>query len=131
MCVTNFLFPISRFCESSCHAIGRVTGECSEDYSDCACSDETVSPKEYALCVEDGICSVYCQKKDFATGDCRGENGWDCQCIELDGKKESKLVVVLSANTFFSLHHFFSFFQFNLSQLLIWMSMRISTQNDL
>jgi hypothetical protein len=39
-----------------------------------------VSAKQYALCIEDGVCRLYCQKKAFATGECQGTEGWDCKC---------------------------------------------------
>ncbi|TRY75776.1 hypothetical protein TCAL_07021 [Tigriopus californicus] len=68
------------FCEASCHSIGRVTGQCNADNTDCACADETVSAKQYALCLDDGVCSLYCQREGKARGHCHGPTGWDCRC---------------------------------------------------
>ncbi len=74
------------FCEASCHAIGRVTGSCNEDFTDCTCEDEKVSAKQYALCLKEGVCSVCCQRQGYGSGECRGSNGWDCKCISNDDR---------------------------------------------
>ena len=55
-----------------------------------------MSAKQYALCVDSGVCSLYCQKKSYARGECKGPNGWDCRCYsnkesvpgEEDGESE-------------------------------------------
>ncbi len=78
----GFLFS---FCRDTCYAIGRINGTCNEDNTDCDCHSESVSPKQYALCIEDGICRYFCQQKGYGTGDCAGKTGWDCQCVS---KKE-------------------------------------------
>jgi len=72
------------FCKSTCQTIGRVNGVCNEDNSDCDCSDETVSPQQWALCVEDLICRSDCQRKGYSTGKCSGKDGWDCMCHKND-----------------------------------------------
>ena len=81
---------MSRFCETSCHGIGRVTGKCNADFTDCECSSELVSAKQYGLCLDDGVCSLYCQRKGYARGDCSGEQNWDCMCITNKGNRESE-----------------------------------------
>ncbi|XP_059099507.1 uncharacterized protein LOC131893483 [Tigriopus californicus] len=68
------------FCNSSCHAIGRLDGTCNEDFSDCACNSEFVSPRQYSLCLDDGVCSLVCQRDGKARGACEGPYGWDCRC---------------------------------------------------
>jgi len=45
-----------RFCQDSCYAIGKINGTCNSDKTDCTCSEESVSSKQYALCIEDGFC---------------------------------------------------------------------------
>ncbi len=72
------------FCRTSCQAIGRVTGECNDDYTDCTCSEDKVTAKQYALCVDDAICSTKCQSTGYARGECRGADGWDCMCVTID-----------------------------------------------
>lgn len=72
------------FCEGSCHAIGRVTGECNSDFTDCTCSKQKVTPKQYAICLKEGICGTCCQRQGFATGKCAGPTGWDCKCVSGD-----------------------------------------------
>lgn len=69
------------FCSRACHAIGRKSGICNADFTDCDCSDDLVTPKEYGLCSVDTICSLYCQRKGFGRGDCRGKEGWNCLCL--------------------------------------------------
>ncbi len=71
---TKFL---PRFCRDACYGIGRYNGSCNAEMTDCSCDDETVSPKQYALCIKEGVCKVFCQSKGYATGQCKG---WDCEC---------------------------------------------------
>ena len=78
------------FCEGSCHAVGSVTGYCNEDFSDCTCSEEKVSAKQYAVCLKEGICSLCCQKQGFNKGECRGPTGWDCKCVRLEEGEEGE-----------------------------------------
>ncbi len=61
-----------------------MTGECNDDFSDCECSAEMVTPKQYAMCLDEGVCSVGCQKDGFSKGECQGMTGWDCKCINVD-----------------------------------------------
>ncbi|CAB4062317.1 unnamed protein product [Lepeophtheirus salmonis] len=75
----------SDFCKSTCQAVGRRNGVCNSDNTDCDCDDEFVSPRQWALCVEDAICRVDCQRKGYARGKCEGEFGWDCNCITSKG----------------------------------------------
>lgn len=79
----NHPLPTSpgRFCAGTCHAIGRVTGECNPSRTDCTCSEQTVSPRQWATCLDTGICSIYCVRKGFARGKCAGPTGWDCNCV--------------------------------------------------
>ncbi len=76
---------------SSCQSIGRVTGKCNADNTDCDCSSDKVSPRQYALCVDDGMCSLYCQRKGFARGDCGGSINWDCECVSNQGNREGTI----------------------------------------
>ena len=69
------------FCSSACHAIGRNSGVCNSDFTDCDCSDDLVTPKQYGLCSVDTICNIRCMKNGFARGDCEGDQGWDCRCV--------------------------------------------------
>jgi len=77
-----------KFCRDSCYGIGKINGTCNADKTDCTCHEESVTPKQYALCIEDGFCRYFCQQKGYATGDCQGKTGWDCQCMSFkdDGK---------------------------------------------
>ena len=75
-------------CVGSCHAIGRVTGECNEAMTDCTCSKEKVTAKQYATCLDTSICSVYCQHKKYQSGKCVGPTGWDCKCVSKDDPNE-------------------------------------------
>merc|ERR1711997_954712 len=67
------------FCEGTCNAIGRRTGECRtvNNSLDCQCSDEKLTPKQFALCAAESTCRLDCQAKGKATGECRG---WNCKC---------------------------------------------------
>merc|ERR1712012_1474583 len=71
------------FCSKACHAIGKKKGTCNADFTDCDCSDDFVTPKQYGLCAMDTVCNLRCMKKKFARGDCVGEKGaeWDCKCF--------------------------------------------------
>jgi len=66
-------------CEGTCHAIGRKTGECRRVNGnlDCQCSEEKLTPKQFALCGAESTCRLDCQRRGKATGECRG---WDCRC---------------------------------------------------
>merc|ERR1711934_232610 len=83
-----------KFCRDSCYGIGKINGTCNADNTDCTCHEESVSPRQYALCIEDGFCRYFCQQKGYATGDCQGTTGWDCQCMSLkDDGEFDKLVM--------------------------------------
>lgn len=83
-----------RFCRDSCYGIGKINGTCNAEKTDCTCHEESVSPRQYALCIEDGFCRYFCQQKGYATGDCQGTTGWDCQCMSLkDDGEFDKLVM--------------------------------------
>ena len=56
---------------------------CNAERTDCACSNDYVTPKQFALCSREGVCAATCQAKGKARGACVGEGGWDCQCITL------------------------------------------------
>ena len=48
-----------------------------------------VSATQYALCLDGGICSTYCQTKERkAAGVCAGPTKWDCYCEDGDGNRE-------------------------------------------
>merc|ERR1712038_1706377 len=68
------------FCDKACRAIGRVDGTCNADNTDCTCNKKMVTPMQYALCVDDGVCAMDCQRKGQASGICRKSGGWDCEC---------------------------------------------------
>ena len=68
------------FCNSACRAIGKVDGVCNSDKTDCTCSNQWVSPKQYSLCASETICVLDCQANGKATGSCRKSGGWDCEC---------------------------------------------------
>ena len=73
------------FCDKACKAIGRYNGTCNADNTDCDCSDEWVTPKQYGLCASKTICRLDCQANKKATGNCVNAldgtaNGWDCEC---------------------------------------------------
>ena len=45
-----------------CKVTLRQEGKCNADFTDCQCSDKTISPKKYVLCgVRHEPCTVYCQ----------------------------------------------------------------------
>ena len=56
-------------------------GKCNPDFTDCDCSDDKVSLKQYALCAEESICRLDCQRQGMATGICKGNQEWDCTCV--------------------------------------------------
>jgi hypothetical protein len=68
------------FCDKACRAIGRVDGTCNADNTDCTCNKKWVTPAQYVLCAEDGVCALDCQRKGKATGSCQKSGGWDCEC---------------------------------------------------
>merc|ERR1712014_77746 len=51
------------FCSTACRAIGKKSGVCNADFTDCDCSDEFVTPKQYGLCSMDTICNLRCMNK--------------------------------------------------------------------
>ena len=67
------------FCDKACKAIGRYNGVCNADNTDCDCSDDWVTPKQYGLCASKTICRLDCQAHGKATGNCVN-GGWDCEC---------------------------------------------------
>lgn len=68
------------FCDNACKAIGRYNGVCNADNTDCDCSDDWVTPKQYGLCASETICRLDCQANKKATGKCVKSGGWDCEC---------------------------------------------------
>jgi len=68
------------FCDQACRAIGKRNGRCNSDYTDCDCSDDWVTPIQYALCASETVCVLDCQAKGKATGECKGGGGWNCEC---------------------------------------------------
>merc|ERR1711934_968389 len=64
------------FCEGTCNAIGRRTGAC-ETGKGCECSEEKLSPSQFALCAAESTCRLDCQANGKATGEC---DGWNCKC---------------------------------------------------
>ncbi|QQP38233.1 Uncharacterized protein FKW44_018748, partial [Caligus rogercresseyi] len=74
------------FCKSTCQTVGRLSGTCNADNTDCDCADDFVSPRQWALCVEDAICRLDCQRKGYARGVCEGPSGWDCNCVSSKGE---------------------------------------------
>merc|ERR1711988_1306196 len=68
------------FCQGTCHAIGRRDGKC--QYGEgCECSEERISPAEFALCAAESTCRADCQRRGKASGRC---DGWSCQCLSED-----------------------------------------------
>jgi len=77
------------FCDKACKSIGRVNGVCNSDNTDCDCSDDWVTPKQYGLCASETICRLDCQANGKATGKCVKSGGWDCECeTNLDGPRD-------------------------------------------
>merc|ERR1712018_458815 len=71
-------------CRITCNAIGRKNGVCEETENgkeDCECSDERISPSEFALCAAESTCRADCQRRGKASGRC---DGWSCQCLSED-----------------------------------------------
>jgi len=68
------------FCNKACSAIGRKSGVCNDDNTDCDCSDDWVTPKQYGLCASETICRLDCQANGKASGKCVKSGGWDCEC---------------------------------------------------
>jgi len=67
------------FCEGTCNSIGRKTGKCTTERGgkDCECSDEYLSPTEFALCAAASTCRIHCQTNGQGSGQC---DGWVCNC---------------------------------------------------
>merc|ERR1712215_302020 len=54
------------FCEVTCNSIGRVNGTCGTTDaggSDCQCSDQYLSPSQFALCGAASTCRLDCQRQ--------------------------------------------------------------------
>merc|ERR1712050_15391 len=80
------------FCEVTCNSIGRKNGTCGttdSGGSDCQCSEEYLSPSEFALCGAESTCRLDCQRQGMATGECYG---WSCKC---QSKEDATLPVEL------------------------------------
>ena len=43
----------------------------------CECSEEKLSPSQFALCAAESTCRLDCQANGKATGEC---DGWNCKC---------------------------------------------------
>lgn len=69
------------FCSKACKAIGRKSGRCNADFTDCTCSEDMVTPKQYGLCAAETVCNLRCQDKGYARGECKGQEGWNCVCL--------------------------------------------------
>jgi len=80
------------FCRRACHSIGRVDGVCNADNTDCDCTDEQVSFRQFRLCASESVCRVYCQNKGSVSGECVGETGWDCTCSSASSEGDSSVV---------------------------------------
>jgi hypothetical protein len=72
----------AQFCQSTCHAIARRDGSCVHGQG-CECSDERISPSEFALCAVESTCRTHCQGQGQATGRC---TGWRCECQTTQGE---------------------------------------------
>ena len=73
-----------KFCEGTCNAIGRRNGTCTTLESgkkDCTCSDDYLTPKEFALCAAETTCYLNCKAQGFGSGKCVG---WKCTCEQKD-----------------------------------------------
>lgn len=55
-----------------------------------------VDAKQYALCVDEGVCSLYCQRRGYASGGCQGRTGWDCNCITKMGSELGWVIVFIN-----------------------------------
>lgn len=66
-----------KFCEATCQSLGRVGGTCTNDNTECTCSDQYISPTQFALCAAESTCRLDCQRQGLATGECFG---WSCKC---------------------------------------------------
>eukprot|EP00090_Calanus_glacialis_P012028 TRINITY_DN2046_c0_g1_i1.p1 TRINITY_DN2046_c0_g1~~TRINITY_DN2046_c0_g1_i1.p1 ORF type:complete len:162 (-),score=44.14 TRINITY_DN2046_c0_g1_i1:93-578(-) len=72
------------FCEVTCNSIGRKNGTCGttdSGGSDCECSEDYLSPSDFALCGAESTCRLDCQRQGLATGECFG---WSCKCQSKD-----------------------------------------------
>lgn len=63
------------FCRGTCNAIGRQGGRCRG--LNCECSNERLSPADFALCAAESTCRMSCQAQGQGSGRC---NGWSCVC---------------------------------------------------
>ncbi|XP_023321879.1 uncharacterized protein LOC111696498 [Eurytemora carolleeae] len=73
-----------KFCEGTCNAIGRRNGTCTTLESgkkDCTCSDDYLTPKEFALCAAETTCYLNCKAQGLGSGKCVG---WKCTCEQKD-----------------------------------------------
>jgi len=68
-------------CQGTCHSIGRKDGVCittSSGNKDCQCSEERVSPSQFAKCAAESTCRLDCQANGYGSGWC---DGWDCKFV--------------------------------------------------
>ena len=65
-----------------------------------------VSATQYALCLDGGLCSAYCQTKERkAAGVCAGPTNWDCYCEDGDGNREAGKQASIRERGFSSLRY--------------------------
>ena len=76
------------FCKGTCQAIGRKTGSC-EYGKGCECSDEHLTPSEFALCAAESTCRLDCQANGKGNGKC---NGWKCECQSKTGDSTTEYI---------------------------------------
>ena len=79
----------AKFCEATCNSIGRRNGTCGvndDGLDDCKCSDEFLSPTEFALCGAESTCRLDCQRRGMAAGQCFG---WTWKCESEKSQKSS------------------------------------------
>merc|ERR1712047_218977 len=65
------------FCQKSCYSIGRKDGACVSGKG-CECSEERLTPAQFAKCATDSACTLSCQAQGKAQGRCEG---WNCVCL--------------------------------------------------
>ena len=97
----HYISLVHNFCYLNCWRIIRpaldllnkyvfnFSGKCNSDFTDCDCSDDQVSLKQYTLCAEETICRLDCQRQGLSTGVCKGKEEWECTCItknEVEGR---------------------------------------------
>jgi len=68
-------------CAGWCQFKGLQTGDCNYESKECACTEDDKLALSDLKCINDEVCSFYCQfKEKKATGSCGGKNDWDCIC---------------------------------------------------